>query len=790
MTTNSVRSMRQRWSVRLFVADIDEPRSRRAGDLIILLLSLAGLALLAVAAVPGPGFEFTISRIINLLPGGLRGLWETLLTQVELLAIALAIAALLRRRWSLLFDLAVGVVLAVGAAFLIARGVSGQWVLAWSGSGEDWIPLLRYSIPATVIAVSSPHLVRPFRVLGWWAILLGWLGALLSRLATPTLGTASLLVALAAAASTALLLGSPRGRPDVRTVRTALGDLGVMVGDLGVAERQTEGVFLFDAVTPTGERLEVKVYGRDAYDTQLVSTLWRMIWFRRAGAPSWAGRLRQVEHEAFLTMLAAEAGIAVPRVVTAGLVGNGDALLVLEETGDTVVSSGWDRDRVAQMFEMIQRLNGARISHGQVDDDHLLMIDGRVGLSDFRGASTADPWQLRVDQAQALVTAALAIGVEPALDVANDYLGTEELVALLPSLQADVLTPRQRSRLRAEALDVDQLRTLIADVAGVQHPRLTRLRRVTPGSVVKVVLPVLAFFALASVIAGLDLDLLGATLAEATWWVVGAAIVVSQLPRFTQALSAMGASPIPIPLKRLYLLQLAQSFVALAIPGAAARIAVNTRFFQRQGLGAGSALAVGALDSFATFLTQMVLLLLILTTTSLTLDLGLDAAAPTGVAQLVLVILAVAVMAALVILIVPRWRRPTLGRLKTLWVDALSAVSGLNSPRRLGLLFGGGLGTELFLAAALGVFAAALGFPIGFAELIVISVSVQLLAGVLPVPGGIGVVEGGILFGLARAGVPEEAAFAIAILFRIGTFYLPPAWGYFGFRYLERGKHL
>lgn len=790
MTARSVRSARYRWSPRLFVAVTDEPRSRRAGDLIILVLSLAGLAFLSVAAVPSPRFELTISRIVNLLPAGLRGFWEMVVALAGLLAVGIALGALIRRRWTLIRDLAVGVLTAVGTAGLVARVVSGQWALAWSEVDGDWLPLLSYSIPATVIAVSSPHLVRPFRVLGWWAIVLGWLAAILSRLATPTLGTASVFIALIAAAVAALLFGSPRGRPDVRTVRRALADLGVMVGDLGVAERQTEGVFLLDAASPDGERLEVKVYGRDAYDTQLVSTLWRMVWFRRAGSPIWAGRLRQVEHEAFLTMLAAGAGIAVPRVVTAGLVGNGDALLVLENAGESVVSSGWDQQRVTQMFDMVRQLNRARISHGQIDDDHLLVVDGMLGLSDFRGAATADPWRLRVDQAQALVTAALAIGVEPALEVATKSLSRDDLVSLLPSLQADVLTPGQRSRLRTGSLEMDKLRTLVAEVAGVPPPRLTRLRRVTVGSVVKTVLPVLAFFALASVIAGLDLDQLGATLAGAAWWMVGLALVVSQLHRFTQALSAMGASPIPIPLSRLYLLQLAQSFVALAIPGAAARIAVNTRFFQRQGLGMGSALAVGALDSFATFLTQMTLLIVILTTTSLTLDLGLDAAAPSGVVQLMLVILAVGLAVAFAILAVPRWRKPTLGRVRTLWADALDAVRGLNSPRRLGLLFGGGLGNEIFLAAALGVVAAALGYPIGFAELIVISVSVQLLAGILPVPGGIGVVEGGILFGLVRAGVPEEAAFAIAILFRIGTYYLPPSWGYFAFRNLERGKHL
>jgi uncharacterized protein (TIRG00374 family) len=71
-----------------------------------------------------------------------------------------------------------------------------------------------------------------------------------------------------------------------------------------------------------------------------------------------------------------------------------------------------------------------------------------------------------------------------------------------------------------------------------------------------------------------------------------------------------------------------------------------------------------------------------------------------------------------------------------------------------------------------------------------INIIVSLAAGVLPIPGGIGVVEGGIIFGLTRTGVPEEAAFAIAILYRAATFYLPPIWGAFAFRSLQKDGHI
>lgn len=65
-----------------------------------------------------------------------------------------------------------------------------------------------------------------------------------------------------------------------------------------------------------------------------------------------------------------------------------------------------------------------------------------------------------------------------------------------------------------------------------------------------------------------------------------------------------------------------------------------------------------------------------------------------------------------------------------------------------------------------------------------------LLSGLLPIPGGIGVAEGGLTFGLVRAGMPEEVAFAAVMLYRMSSFYLPPIWGFFAMRWLERRRFL
>ena len=64
----------------------------------------------------------------------------------------------------------------------------------------------------------------------------------------------------------------------------------------------------------------------------------------------------------------------------------------------------------------------------------------------------------------------------------------------------------------------------------------------------------------------------------------------------------------------------------------------------------------------------------------------------------------------------------------------------------------------------------------------------------LPACGGIGVTElgltVGLTVGLTAAGMSEEAALATTLLYRISCFNLPPVWGFFALRWLQRRQYL
>ena len=174
---------------------------------------------------------------------------------------------------------------------------------------------------------------------------------------------------------------------------------------------------------------------------------------------------------------------------------------------------------------------------------------------------------------------------------------------------------------------------------------------------------------------------------------------------------------------------------------------------------------------------------------SQSLDLALTS--PSGSSlSLALILVVFAVLSVLIVAVVGKLRRFVIRWGKQIAHEAGDALRGLRSMRRLVLLFGGNIASELLFATALGLFAAALGFHIGIAELLFINICVSLLAGLIPIPGGIGVTEGGLTYGLVAAGMDQEAAFAAVLLYRIATFYIPPTWGYFALRWLERNQQI
>ena len=287
-------------------------------------------------------------------------------------------------------------------------------------------------------------------------------------------------------------------------------------------------------------------------------------------------------------------------------------------------------------------------------------------------------------------------------------------------------------------------------------------------------------------LSGLDLKAFGRDLADANWWWIAAALLIGQTPRIADAFSTMGSTSQPLPLGPTTALQFAICYVNLAVPSSAGRIAVATRFFQRFGVPPAAALSAGAIDSVSEFMIKIVLFVLVFFTSDVDLDLSTDTSQLSGLATTVLIVLAALVLIGLIALLVPSLR----ARLSTWLHQAREAAQVLRSPRKVLQLYGGNLLVQILFALTLGACVRAFGYQVPLSSLILINVVVSLFAGLLPVPGGVGVSEAGISLGLTRAGIPSETAFAVALTYRFVTFYLPPIWGLRCYRWLTDHRYL
>jgi uncharacterized membrane protein YbhN (UPF0104 family) len=760
------------------------------------LLALASLALaLAIAAYPPSSLALSLETFLASLPGWLDPVWGFLADLLWLWALVLVAIALVRGRLAVVAQAAAALVVAALLAFWATRLATGSWPhvadAVFGTSKAPGFPDSRVAEATAVIVTVSPHLARPLRAFARWLLVLGFVGA--TVLGSP-LGTfAAAAIAFASAAAVRFASGTSIGRPSIEQVASGLAQLGIRPRRLEEAERQVAGAFHVNGLDGDGRPLLVKVYGRDAYDTQLVARVWRRLWFRGGGLPIRLGRLEAVEHEAFVTLLVRSGGLATRDVVTAAATIDDDALLVLRGEArpvSTLEPAERSDELLRDAWAALGRLDELRVAHQQIDPETLAVVSDDVGFVDF-GTATVAPTsvQLVTDRAQLLTTTASLVGSEQAIRAALDALGGDKLGALLPYLQSAALTPSLRNALDRAELDIDDLRTRTADSVGMDPPELAKLRRVSVRALVQVALLGFAAYTILDAAAGVDWGDVAATVRDASWRWIAFGFVVAQLPRLTQALSTLGSVPTSMPFGPVYAMQLATGYMNVALPSNLARMAVNIRFFQRQGLSAPTAVASGVIDSFASTVVQAVLLglLLLFSESSLDLDLPLPSG---GIRTLLWILVAALALSVAILAVVRRLRVAIAERVRRWWPEVRSSLAALRASHKLALLLIGSLATEVLFALALGLFARSFGAHVDLTQLLVINISVSLLASFIPVPGGIGVAEFGLTIGLTSAGMAPEAAIAAVLLYRIATYYLPPLWGFPAMLWLQRSRYL
>jgi uncharacterized membrane protein YbhN (UPF0104 family)/tRNA A-37 threonylcarbamoyl transferase component Bud32 len=565
------------------------------------------------------------------------------------------------------------------------------------------------------------------------------------------------------------------------------------VSDLDLAEQQLWGETRFVARAPDGGAVAVEVIGRDSMDARLFAKAWRSIWYKDSGLTLALTRNQQLEHRAYLLLLAQRAGVPVSEVVIAGVGGPDDtALLVLREP-DGAALTDLAPERVTDAvlddaWANLGRLHATRIAHGGLRAANvLLQPDGTTALVDFARASSAAPAErCRLDAVEFLATSAAIVGPDRALAAADRALGHAGLADVLPMLEPAALSSISRRDLPATKALLKGLREQGTAITGEEVAALVEVRRVSPTDILLAAGAILGVYLLIGQLAGIDWS---TTFNDAEWGWIAIAFLLSWVPPFTGAIAMMGSVAIPLPYKAVVGEQFANNFTGL-VGGTVATTALVIRFFQKQGQKVAVAASSGVLNSLASMVVQTVLVIIALLFTGDDFKVS-DSGGGRDIAGFVIVLIVAGGIAIAVALVVPKLRRRLQGVIAPQWGAAKENLKGiLTTPRKAVMLFGGNLLTQVVFALVLDAALHAYGESLPLLQVILVNSLASLLGGMAPVPGGMGVVEAGLIGGFTAAGIPQTEAVAATFTARLFTAYLPPIWGWFALQWLRRNEYV
>ena len=789
----------QRWTPSVFGVVPPGASRRRPSDIVRVAIASLVVLLTTIAADDLRSMEKRVFDLLTDLPDWVQSSaefayrWCATGTMLVLL-----LALLFAKRFRLVaLLLGAGVlagVIAFGLRSLVdaapARAEAG---LVVDGSTPEY-PLVVLAIATTVLLVAGPYLLRPARRLVFALLTFASMAAFLAVAGLPDDIIASLALGWGVAALFHLVVGTPAATPSLAQVEQALAGVGIEVSGLQFKESDVWGETRFIANAPDGSSVSVEVIGRDATDARLFAKVWRSIWYKDSGAAISLSRTHQLEHRAYLLLLAERAGIPVSDVVIAGTGGPRDtAVLVLHEPAGTPltrVEPPAITDAVLDdAWRNLCTLHEARVAHGTMRAASVLLrADGTTAFVDFGHASADAPAErCQLDSVGLLVTTAALIGDERALAAAQRALGNEGLADLLPMLEPVALSPAARRDLLDRKALLGYLRDRGSELTGVEIEKPTELRRVSPTTILMAAGTILGVYLLIGELAGIDW---ATTFENAEWgWVVVTALL-SPLPQFTGAIAMMGAVAKTLPYRPVVMEQFANNFTGL-VGGTVATTALVIRFFQKQGLKAAVAISSGVLTSLSAVIVQTFLVIIGLFATWDDFDLSTTGGDDQDLAWLAIVIVIVGAILLSLFLFLPRLRKRMARMLGPQMNAARTNLSEiLRTPRKAAMLFGGNLGSQLLYAMVIGAALHAYGYSLPLLQIIVINSLASVLGGMAPIPGGMGVIEAGLIAGLTAAGIPQTEAVATTFTARLFTAYLPPIWGWFALRWLGRHEYV
>jgi glycosyltransferase 2 family protein len=776
----------------------DGTTRRRASDAFRLALAVVVVLVSIPVMRANSAAELSIVRAVHPPPAAISWLVTSVfwLGSAGVIALLIIVGLLLPRltavRWTAVAGALTWVVcVLLGVLLGSAAGRPPTDALAGLNTGY---PVTQLTVAVAVAATALPYLSRPVHRVVSLLLTLAVLAGVCGGEALPVNAISSVALGWGVAAALHLAVGSPLGLPSAAEITEWITDLHVTARAITRAPRQVWGVELFTGRDEAGQAIELSVYGRDASDARVLAKLWRFCLYRDSGPTLILDRLQQVEHEAYLTLMAGRAGVLVPDVLAAGRFGpSRDAAMVTRVPDGPALSqadgAGLADATLDEILLAVLRLREARIAHGALGGDAIIVSGRGICVRGFRRASASAPaGRLDGDLASALGAMAVRAGPERTAAAAARVLDADTARAALVHLQRSALDPVTVDALQHHKDLLPRLRDAVAAGAGIEVPKLAEAKRVSWPSLLFAVGSLIGIWLIIGVLsdAGDSLD----AIKGASWGWVALAFVFAQLPVVAEGWALLGAATGQLPYGRCVALETSNMFTAL-VGGDVAVFALRVRFFQRQGYDAEAAVSAGAIATTASWTVKTLLFLIAIPFAAGSFHAPSGSGDRETAVWIVLAVIIAAGIASALIALVPRLRRlvsrTVRPHLLNIWANVKTIAT---EPHKIVYVLAGSTLAQLLVIFALGASLHAVGEHASIATLITVNTLAAILGGAVPVPGGLGVVEAGLIAGLTSAGIPQDQAVAAVLIQRFFTSYLPPVWGWVTLAWMRRREYV
>lgn len=762
---------------------------RRPRDVLRVLVPGGLLALCALAALlPANPVEVAIFQQLRGIPAVSDPAWGVLVWFGSWLGIAVVTVVALYFKWVRL-----GLLCAVAGA--ASWGLS--YVLNWLLPARPVPPLVEvpataFHFPAADVAImaalaviTKPYLPRRARYVGHLLTVLVAVADVHLGEHLPLCALGGALLGAAAGGLVHLIGGVPGRKVSEEVVRRELEVAGFTPVSIVPMRYRVLEPREFAVRTGDGDVLRVKVVRRMRRRAGLWFRLGRLLTLLEVpDDPRLSTPHHEVEHEAYVALLAERAGVRTPPVVLACGLEHAPPMLVRRQVQgrrlSQVPARELDDELLRAIWRQISVLGAAGIAHHDLRAKNILVDpDGLPWLLSFTFSyAGAGPARRAQDLAEAMVSLASVVGVDRTVSTAIEALSQEQVQAALTNLHPFALPRRVRSQTDIGRYLLAALRETLADRTGCPIPSFRS--PVRPMTVVGLLLIGAAVYLLLPELSSMR-EVLTA-LRNANWWWLGVAVVTGFAGIVFSAVSVVGSSRVRLPFWSTTAVQVAAAFTGRTTPGGVGFFGINLVFMERLGLRRSLAVGITVLNQAATGAVAFVVGVVGLFGAGMSGALR-NLSIPTGWPVLLGVVGGLFVVGLL--LGSPYGRRRIL---RPSWDVARELLETLHHPVRALQLCGGALGYLIVSGVGLGASLAAITPNFSWVAVVTVFVVANTVGHLAPAPGGLGAVEAVMIAGLGAVGIVPTAAVTAVLTSRLLTYWLPVLPGIVMFRYLQHRK--